>query len=335
MTTTSSAAPGTSIHARQLSHYLTSAPAVSDAGDVYVCSLDGKLRKLNYNGEEQWQAANMCGTLVIPCTDDCHPDGQLASPAIIPSDGGDQYGRFGGHIVITGEDWMTRIIDGDGTLQKSLCSHPDRLTDDSCAGVRISTGPVQPKVGSVTVTRNGWLVVPSAESTLVAWSLTSLKEVWRYRLPANTDVAGAAQAVAQGGELVVASTDGHVHVLGALPYMSPTAASDGRLNAEWTFVGVPDGVAASLHSDNITSLRVLIAKELLGAGAASVKTDDVLISRLTRTAARRAETIGIALTVRVRAVSVARIVAAQLGEVPDRGRGRRGGAAGALEGGPG
>jgi hypothetical protein len=52
-----------------------------------------------------------------------------------------------------------------------------------------------------SVTRNGLLLVPAAESFLIAFDLNSEREAWRYRLPEGTTLLGAAQAVSSAGEL--------------------------------------------------------------------------------------------------------------------------------------
>jgi len=47
------------------------------------------------------------------------------------------------------------------------------------------------------------LLVPAAESFLIAFDLNSEREAWRYRLPEGTTLLGAAQAVSAAGEYLL------------------------------------------------------------------------------------------------------------------------------------
>ena len=65
---------------------------------------------------------------------------------------------------------------------------------------------------------------------------------------------------------MVASSDGKIHILGAVPYIPPAQA---RINVEWTFSGVPNSVVEALsNSDNVTALSSRIARQLAAEGVA-------------------------------------------------------------------
>ena len=65
---------------------------------------------------------------------------------------------------------------------------------------------------------------------------------------------------------MVASSDGKIHILGAVPYIQPAQA---RINVEWTFSGVANSVVeALLNSDNVTALSSRIARQLAAEGVA-------------------------------------------------------------------
>ena len=274
---------------------LSSTPAVTDTGDVYVCTEAGILKKLNKDGDVRWSQMNWCGG----------GNGVFASPAIIPlklDDGSTP--PHAGSVVITGQDWVTRIINADGANVGSFCAHPS-----SCPAAGAGTS----KIGSVTVTRNGLLIVPAANNYLLAFSLTTNTEVWRYDLSLGVNLGGGvAQAVASGGELIFATSDGKLHILGALPYFAPSEA-EARINVEWTFAGVAS--TKSINADGLKSFQNFVAEKLRNQdGALTVKDGDVTIQALTRATERRAGTVSLVMAVCVRvSAQSAKVVALSVG----------------------
>ena len=280
---------------------LSSTPAVADNGDIYLCEESGKLLKLDSTGQLLWRMpvnGSFCGKTVIQGCSTCHPDAMQATPAIIPAHLGD-----GGHVVVTGQDWVTRVINADGVVVRSICAHPLRNVSNSnpsCEGLVMGTDLLQTsfKVGSVTVTQDGVMLVPAANNYLLAFAFTTeWTEVWRYKIadsasPVNIG-GGVAQAVwraggdAGGGELILASSDGRLHVLGKAPYLGERP----RVNVEWSLANVAEATADALRADGAASLRTNLTGELRKQGINGVTEKHILLPSVTRSVARRAGTV--------------------------------------------
>ena len=166
---------GETITARNMGQKLWSTPLVTDLGEVYLCLESGQLVRFNTDGREAWRLpaipANQttvpngngafCGTFNVRGP----TDARMASPAMIPTVPTDTIPRsYRGAVVLTGPDWLLRIINADGQVLRTFCAHPHRVSDVTCAGA-VWSKPMFPgqseKVGSVSVTRDRVLIVPA------------------------------------------------------------------------------------------------------------------------------------------------------------------------------
>ena len=176
------------------------------------------------------------------------------------------------------------------------------------------------KVGSVTVTQDGMMLVPAANNYLLAFAFsTEWTEVWRYQIadsasPVNIG-GGVAQAIwradgdAGGGELILASSDGRLHVLGKAPYLGERP----RVNVEWSLANVAEVTADALRSDGAASLRTNLTGELRNQDINGVEEKHILVPSVTRLRARRAGTVTLVVALCVQlegaAVNSAQMVA--------------------------
>ena len=211
-----------------------------------------------------------------------------------------------------------------GDVSATLCAHPNRLSDTSCAGLSFrnvtrldSEEPFsvtsdgfkvyQPeKVESVSVTSDGVLLVPAydqgilatstskvnAQASLLAFGLTSakgeLKELWRYALGDSSKIEGPAQAVTAQGELIVVSSLGSVHILGAMPYL-PATKAHARVSVQWTLAGVAAAKLNELNADRVADLTNIVKGGLTAVEGVNVQSlVDVLVPAMSRAGGRRA-----------------------------------------------